>query len=69
MQWDVLADKQACDVVCEKLRSFAAPSDKLSESDNRSLMASLAAEAVLEASLDAGTMDNVTVIVGLMKWD
>lgn len=67
--WDVLSDKQACDVVCGKLRSFTPPpEEKLSESDT-ALMTSLAAEALLEASLDAGTMDNVTVIVGLMKWD
>ncbi len=69
LQWDVLTDKQACDVVYEKFRSLTPPGDGFSDLESGSLLASLAAEALLEASLNAGTMDNITVIVGLLKWE
>ena len=64
--WDVLSDKDACEVVSEKLEkaNFTAfMNDELAK-----MAATVAAEALVHAALDAGSMDNITAVVGLLKW-
>ena len=57
-----MSDKEACDIVTQVL------GDCVSQESGDRVAAALAAEALVRASLDAGTMDNVTAIVGLLKW-
>lgn len=59
LQWDVLTDKQACDLVTTFLGG-AAPGPELAEG---------AAQLLVQASLAAGSMDNVTAMVALLRWE
>lgn len=72
VQWDVLSDKEACDIVRASLESTesALKDEVVIEKENRrdSLAATVAAEALVKASLDAGTMDNVTAVIGVFAW-
>lgn len=62
--WDVMSDKQACDIVAMQLRAFS-----MATAPNECrVAATLAAETLVRASLEAGTMDNVTAVVGLLRW-
>lgn len=61
--WDVMDDKYACDLVAMQLAQAA------SMGSDGQVAATLAAEALVRASLDAGTMDNVTAVVGLLSWN
>ena len=65
--WDVLSDRRACQVVSKKLAAATASLNEVLVVDER-LLATAAAEALVQSALDAGTMDNVSAIVGLMKW-
>lgn len=64
--WDVLSDKEACEVVSEKLEK-ANVSSGLSDELAR-MAATVASEALVQAALEAGTMDNITVVIGILKW-
>ena len=61
--WDVLSDKEACRVVAAKLGA----EEPFDEQAAR-MAATVAAQALVDAALDAGTMDNITAVVGLLKW-
>ena len=62
--WDVMSDKEACDIVAAKLAQSSSVTDARAEK----LVVTAAAEALVQFSLEAGSMDNVTAIVGLLKW-
>lgn len=64
MQWDVMTDSQACQLVSQHLQRAAASGTALGED-----LASGAAQALVQASLSAGTMDNVTALVALLPWN
>lgn len=86
--WDVMTDKEACDIVYAEIVSCTAPHGGSAEQvDNAEgndedraamllerstafspILADRAAEALVRASLEAGTMDNVTAVVGLLQW-
>ena len=63
----MLSDRRACQVVSKKLAAATASLNEVLVVDER-LLATAAAEALVQSALDAGTMDNVSAIVGLMKW-
>jgi len=65
MQWDVLRDEDACELVCKEMRIAQAVSNGRLCHD---LLASTAAESLVKSSLKAGTMDNVTVVVGIFHY-
>lgn len=64
MQWDVLTDKQACDLVA----TVVSGQRRGGPGGSPGAAATLAAKMLVEASLAAGTMDNVTAVVGLLSW-
>jgi hypothetical protein len=78
-QWDVMTDKEACDIVWAAIRGFlqaqgtepgnASPAGLPTSRSALVALAGTAAEALVQASLRAGTMDNVTAVVGMMPWE
>lgn len=84
--WDVMSDKEACDIVWEQILAASGQTNGHTNGDNSGELndgnergyylpdeispglATQAAEALVQASLNAGTMDNVTAIVGLLQW-
>ena len=77
MQWDVLTDGEACEVVSRHLRQHAhvAPAGAPALPGRSgapaldSRLATSAAEALVHTALSRGTMDNVTAVVALLQWD
>ena len=82
-QWDVMSDSDACAVVRRHLQQAGAPRQitppqllpGTAFSDPRrrpvvptTALATAAAERLVQESLDRGTMDNVTAVVGLLQW-
>lgn len=65
MQWDVLRDEDACEVVCKEMRTAQAVSNGR---PCHNFLANAAAESLVKSSLRAGTMDNVTVVVGIFHY-
>ncbi|PSC75687.1 serine threonine phosphatase [Micractinium conductrix] len=81
--WDVMSDSDACAVVRRHLQQAGAPRQitppqllpGTAFSDPRrrpvvptTALATAAAERLVQESLDRGTMDNVTAVVGLLQW-
>ena len=60
----MLTDKQACDLVA----TVVSGQRQEGSGGGPSAAATLAAKMLVEASLAAGTMDNVTAVVGLLSW-
>lgn len=67
LQWDVLSDSEAVEIVAEHLRRAAA--EAKGERLNLHLAAATAANELVDEGLRAGTLDNVTAVVGLLKWE
>jgi serine/threonine protein phosphatase PrpC len=71
--WDVMSDKEACDIVAARLnadgvRHRVQTNGSHGNGDEERGAAVRAAEALVQASLEAGTMDNVTAVVGILHW-
>ncbi|KAL4519818.1 hypothetical protein Ndes2526B_g01618 [Nannochloris sp. 'desiccata'] len=66
--WDVMTDKRACEIVKAKITLAMANASGGGEKVPPSYLATVAAQALVQSALNAGTMDNVTAVVGLLKW-
>jgi serine/threonine protein phosphatase PrpC len=66
--WDVMTDKRACEIVKAKILTAMANASGGGEKVPLSFLAMVAAQALVQSALNAGTMDNVTAVVGLLKW-
>ncbi|KAK9829310.1 hypothetical protein WJX72_005079 [[Myrmecia] bisecta] len=67
--WDVISDQQAVDIVSTVLQAPLPAGSNSSTAHVNNLRAKSAADALLQAALKGGTMDNVTAMVLLMQWD
>jgi serine/threonine protein phosphatase PrpC len=66
--WDVMTDKRACEIVKNKIATAMANASGGGEKVPASFLATVAAQGLVQSALNAGTMDNVTAVVGLLKW-
>jgi len=66
--WDVMTDKRACEIVKAKVLTAMANASGGGEKVPSSYLAMVAAQGLVQSALNAGTMDNVTAVVGLLKW-
>lgn len=62
-----MRDEDACAIVSEKLKSAQVMS-QVDRRPSHDVLANDAAELLVKSSLKAGTMDNVTVIVGIFHY-